>query len=103
MSRTVSVEQLDGKIAELEQEREKLELKIGAVQSMRVMFFGTDASGGGQTSEPEKPPVVRRGRRRGEDEKRPLNTCAECQKTWPRSKTIQKRACPHCGSDSWQG
>jgi len=106
MGNTISVEQLDGLLEELRRDAQKLEAKIAAMKEMRVLFFGTDASGGGQQSEPVRVaplPIKRTARRAATKETRPLNTCAECTKTWPRSKRRQKRACPHCGSDSWQG
>lgn len=107
MGNTISMEQLDGMIAERERERESIRLKIVAMQELRVLFFGTDgASGGGQTSEPVKVapvPIPRTRRRAATKETRPLNTCVECKKTWPRSKTVQKRSCPECGSDAWAG
>lgn len=106
MGSTISIEQLDGMIAEKERDREAIRLKIVAMQELRALFFGNDASGGGQPSEPVRLaplPITRTARRAAKQETRPLNTCVECKGTWPRSKTVQKRSCPHCGSDNWQG
>lgn len=103
MSQTISIEQVDGMIAEKEREREAIRLKIVAMQELKALFFGNDASGGGQPSGPDKTAEKHSSRSGGDKGARKMNTCAECKKTWPRSRTIQKRACPHCGSDNWQG
>ena len=105
MGQTVSVEQLDGLVVDLVRQREAIERKIVGLNDLKALLFGTDGSatvksaGEGQPSEPATKPT----RQSGAGDGRPMNICARCKKQWPRSKTIQKRSCPGCGSDSWDG
>lgn len=97
MGNTISIEQLDGMIAEQERARETIRLKVVAMQELKALFFGADASGGGQPSVPrtEKTQTVEAPRK--------MNECQACHHRWPRGGGRQKRSCPKCGTDNWQG
>jgi hypothetical protein len=106
MGQTISIEQLDGMIAEQERAREAIRLKVVAMQDLKALFFGNDASGGGQPLKPVRLtplPIERTARRVATKETRPLNTCKGCKATWPRNKGRQVRSCPKCETDDWQG
>lgn len=85
MSRTVSVEQIDGKITELEQSMEKIETQIIALKDLRVMCFGAADGDGKQDKK-----LATTGA---------TNQCLKCSHRWPRTKGRQVTYCPECGED----
>lgn len=84
MSRTLNVEQLDGKVTELESQMENIERQIIALKDIRVMFFGS-VDGGEQDKKPATTGAT--------------NRCLKCTHPWPRTKGRQVIYCPECHED----
>ena len=95
MGRTVSVEQVDGMIADLARELDVIQTKIIALKDTRKLFFGDEPA----TIIPKDPPATVPGG--GTVDEKRWHVCAECTFQFPRTRGPWPKICPRCQSPKW--